>query len=273
MKKSLFRTTKRIYFYSFFLCLIISLEFVKAQGVLFPNDFSPAEGLITSQEQPFREEICLNGYWDLQLVDVPSNWVSGTGVAPELPNPAQNKWETVKIKIPSPINVNNWGAGQNVGEGTDSPYAPSSIYYPSYPRNWGNARMAWLKKEIAIPSNWKNKNIILHFEAVAGECVVLVNGKEAARNFDAWLPFDANITDYVKKDAQNEILIGLRHTRLFDKKHPDYRYFGATYPSGSNTDDLIGVWQDVFLYAVPEIHVTDVFIKPWLNKNELEIEA
>jgi len=134
-------------------------------------------------------------------------------------------------------------------------------------------RMAWLKKEVIIPSGWNEKNIILHFEAVAGECVVLVNGTEVAKNFDAWLPFDANITGYVKKDAPNEILIGLRHTRLFDKKHPDYRYFGATYPSGSNTDDLLGIWQDVFLYAVPEIRVTDVFLKPWLNKDELEIEA
>ena len=256
------------------LCLIMgSLEFMKAQGVIFSNDLSPAEGLIITQEQPFREEICLNGYWDVQLVSVPSDWKAGTGIAPELPNPLPNQWENVKIKIPSPINVNNWGAGQNVGEGTNFPYAPSSVYYPSYPKNWGDARMAWLKKTITIPSGWKNKNIILHFEAVAGECVVFVNGIEAARNFDAWLPFDANITDYVKKDAPNEILIGLRHTRLFDKKHPDYRYFGATYPSGSNTDDLIGIWQDVFLYAVPEIHVTDVFVKPSLKKDELEIEA
>jgi beta-galactosidase len=133
--------------------------------------------------------------------------------------------------------------------------------------------MAWLKKTIVIPPGWKDKIITLHFEAVAGECVVLVNGAEVARNFDAWLPFDADITGYVKKDAPNEILIGLRHTRLFDKKHPDYRYFGATYPSGSNTDDLIGIWQDVFLHAVPEINISGVFVKPWLNRDELEIEA
>ena len=264
---------KQLVFFTSLFLLISNLELVNAQGVVFQKDFSPAEGLITIQEQPFRNEICLNGYWDLQLVSVPSNWQSGTGNAPELTNPLPDKWETVKIKIPSPINVNNWGAGQNVGEGTNLPYAPSSVYYPSYPKEWGSARMAWLKKTVTIPSGWKNKNIILHFEAIAGECVVLVNGIEVAKNFDAWLPFDANITGYLKNDAPNEILVGLRHTRLFDKRHPDYRYFGATYPSGSNTDDLIGIWQDVFLYAVPDIYLTDVFIKPWLNKDELEIEA
>ena len=262
------------------LCIVLAIAFslfcfqnINAQGVEFSKDFSPAEGLIISHEQPYREEICLNGYWDLQIVAVPSDWKPGTGIAPELPKPQSDKWENVKIKIPSPVNVNNWGAGQNVGEGAEFPYAPSSVYYPSYPKNWGDARMVWMKRQITIPANWKSKNIILHFEAVAGECVVLVNGKEVAGNFDAWLPFDANITNHIKNDAPNEILIGIRHTRLFDKKHPDYRYFGATYPSGSNTDDLIGIWQDVFLYAVPEIHITDVFVKPWLNKNELEIEA
>ena len=259
-----------------FLATTFSLFFfqnISAQGVVFPKDFSPAEGLIITQEQPYRNEICLNGYWDLQIVDLPPDWQPGKGIAPELPEPKPDQWESVKIKIPSPVNVNNWGAGQNVGEGTKSPYAPSSVYYPSYPKNWGDARMVWLKRMVTIPADWNNKNVILQFEAVAGECVVLVNGTEVARNFDAWLPFDANITNHIRKNAPNEILIGLRHTRLFDKKHPDYRYFGATYPSGSNTDDLIGIWQDVFLYTVPEIHITDVFVKPHLDRDELEIEA
>ena len=255
-----------------FFCAFIPLHLF-SQGVIFPDDFSPAQGLVIPQESPFRQEICLNGFWEVQIVDVPKSWEAGTGIAPELPNPAPDQWESVKIKIPSPINVNNWGAGQTVGEGTNRPYAPSSVYYPSYPRNWGDARMAWLKKTIVIPPGWKDKNIILHFEAVAGECVVLVNGTEVATNFDAWLPFDVNITNHVKNNAPNEIRVGLRHTRLFDKKHPDYRYFGATYPSGSNTDDLIGIWQDVFLQALPNIHVTSVFVKPWLDKDELEIEA
>ena len=92
MKKSFYQTTKRITFLGFFLCLLFSLESVTAQGVVFPKDFSPAEGLIISQEKPFRDEICLNGYWDVQLVEVPSDWKSGTGIAPELPNPLRDKW-------------------------------------------------------------------------------------------------------------------------------------------------------------------------------------
>ena len=254
----------------YFLCISMALsEHTSAQSVMFGKDFSPAEGLIIQQEQPYREEICLNGYWELQPVDVPSDWKEGTGIAPELPAPLPDKWEPIRMKIPSPINVNNWGADENVR----FPYAPSSVYYPSYPRSWGSVRMAWLKRMVTIPSNWRDKTIVLHFEAVAGECVLVVNGAEVARHFDAWLPLTADITGYLKKDAPNEILIGLRHTRLFDVRHPEYRRFGATYPSGSNTDNLIGIWQDVFIHAIPAVSVADVFVKPWLNKNELEIET
>ncbi|GHT46594.1 beta-galactosidase [Bacteroidia bacterium] len=254
------------------ICFILSISSGFAQGIRFNGDFSPAAGLTIPQEAPYREEICLNGYWDLQIMPVPSSWENGKGIAPELPSPLPEKWETTRIKIPSPINVNNWGSGNNVGEGTNFPYAPSSVYYPGYPKYWDDTRMAWLKKELTLPEGWKNKRLILHFEAVAGECVVLLNGKEVARNFDSHLPFEADITDAIQANGTNEIQVGLRHTRLFEKKHPDYKYFGATFPTGSNTDDLIGIWQDVFLFAVPDIRITNVFVQPWLDKNELEIE-
>ena len=43
---------------------------IQAQKVVFSRDFSPAEGLVIPQEKPYRDEICLNGLWDLQCVTV-----------------------------------------------------------------------------------------------------------------------------------------------------------------------------------------------------------
>ena len=210
--------------------LFFGIAITKAQKVIFPRDFSPTEGLITPQEKPYRDEVCLNGYWELQCVPVPSSWKGGTGIAPELPAPQADKWETVKIKIPSAINVNDWGRGSNVGEGTRNPYTPSSVYYPSYPDNWKHTRMGWLRKNFRVPAGWNGKRLLLHFEAVAGDCVVLVNGKEVCHNFDSHLPFNADISDYVNRDADNELLVGVRHTKLFDKSHPVYTKMGAIYP-------------------------------------------
>ncbi len=258
------------------LCVGIAFAIVQAtdaQGVKFNRDFSPSEGLTIPQEKPYREEICLNGCWEVQALPAPAGWKQGVSPTPELPPAANGKWDAVKIKIPSAINVNDWGRGLNVGEGTDMPYAPSTVYYPSYPKEWANARMAWLRKNIDIPASFEGKRLIVHFEAVAGECTVYLNGKEVTRNFDSHLPFEADITDFVKMSGSNELLLGIRHSKMFDIAHAEYTKFGATYPHGSNTDDLIGIWQDVFLFAIPEIRVADVFVKSWLDRDELELEV
>lgn len=40
-------------------------------GEPFHHVFAPQEGLVTSVEQPWRKEICLNGYWEFQPVAGP----------------------------------------------------------------------------------------------------------------------------------------------------------------------------------------------------------
>jgi beta-galactosidase len=257
--------------HTIFVFLLFFSVVVCAQSVMFNGDFSPSEGLITPQEKPFRDELCLNGYWDIQAIPAPQGWKQGETPTPELPPYTAGKWDEVSIKIPSSVNVNDWGRGAKTGKGTAQPYAPSSVYFPSYPEKWIHARMAWLRKHFTLPEAWNGKRIFLHFEAVAGENTVYINGKEAGKNFDSHLPFELDITDDVLSDRQNEIIVGLRHSKLFDKSHPHYPKFGATYPTGSNTDDLLGIWQDVFLFAIPEIHISDVFVKPLVDKNRLEI--
>ncbi len=238
---------------------------------LFERDFSPAEGLVRPQQSKFRKEICLNGLWDFQPVNIPAGYKWNQGVAPELAPADDAKWESAKIKIPSPWNVNDWGGGQDTGEGTNRPYAPSSVYYPSYPKNWIHARMGWLKRDFDLPQSWAGDRVLLHFDAIAGFAQIYVNGKLAGEHFDQHMGATFDISDFVKP-GKNELRLGIRHSKLFDKNHPKYK-MNATYPAGSNTDDLIGIWQDVFLLAVPQVYVSDVFAKPLVSKGTLEFDV
>ena len=241
---------------------------------VFNGDFSPQEGLLTPVERAHRSEMCLNGRWELQIMPMPKGWKEGTGTAPELLPPDPDRWESVKIKIPSPINVNDWGRGLVTGAGTDRPYVPSSVYYPSYPKHWAGARMAWLRREFPTPTNIDGNRAILHFEAVAGDARVLVNGKEATTHFGLHLPLEADVTNLLNRDGRpNELLVGVRDTKLFDRRHPDYPKMAATYPTGSNTDYLVGIWQDVYLHTVPEISVADLYVKPLVDRDSLVIIA
>ena len=205
--------------------------------VEFTRDFAPEEGWVKPPEQPYREDLCLNGRWQFQPVPLPKDWKRGIGIAPELRLPAADQWETTPIKIPSPWNVNTWGAGRHVGEGTAHPYWPSSVYYPSYPPRWDGVEMGWLRRTFRIPETWGDHRIGLHFEAVGGQTQVLVNGRKAGEHFGRYLPFEFDITDLVKREGDNELLVGVCSLRLFDQRSTKYKHMRTPYPPGSNTDN------------------------------------
>lgn len=246
------------------LCFILfSLPLMADGKTTYPFRFAPSQGIINDVEKPFRQEICLNGYWDFQPVKTPKDYKQGKGIAPELPAPTETGWSKTPIKIPSPWNINSY-AFRNL-EG------PDHRNYPSYPKEWDNILMGWMKKSVTIPADWTGEDIKLYFEAVAGEAVVYVNGKEVGRNFDLFLPFTCDITDVVTPGATAEVLVGVRSQKLFEDNSTVGR---RIVPAGSMWGYTInGIWQDVYLLAVPKVSIADVYVKPLVSKNKLEVEV
>ncbi len=241
-------------------------------SVEFTRDFAALPGYVQPIERPQRQELCLNGMWQFQPVAVPPGYVRDRGNPPEL-SPPTNRWEKIPIRIPSPWNVNTYGAGRDVGAGTRHPFWPDSVCFPSYPVSWDRAEMGWLRRTFRVPRDWEEKRLILRFEAVAGGCDVLVNGRPAGTHFENFLPFELDITDLVRRQDDNELLVGVRHPRLYDKTDARYPHERATYADGSNLDSIVGIWQDVYLLAVPVVRVGDVFVQPWVDRDELRVET
>lgn len=241
-------------------------------GTPFDGAFAPAGGWLKPEETAHRAEICLNGKWEFQPVAVPKDFKRGCGEPPALPAPVPDGWDSMAIKIPSPWNVNTWGGGRDVGEGTSRPYWPDSIYFPSYPANWDKVEMGWLRRSFRVPPEWVGRRIILHFEAVAGDCQVIVNGRPAGAHFDKYLPFELDVTRHIRWDSDNELLVGVRAHGLFNRQSERYPKMRLPYPCGSATERLAGIWQDVFLLGLPGVRVEDAFVKPWVDRDLLEIE-
>ena len=231
--------------------------------LLYSHVFAPQEGFISKIEHPVRQEICLNGRWEFQAIELPQSYQHGKSIAPELPQPKEENWDKVKIKIPSPWNINAF-ANQDLA-------GPDHRNFPSYPKEWENVKMAWMRKNVTVPEDWNNNKIFLHFEAVAGYTEVYVNGRKVAENFDLFIPFDADITSFVKPGEKTEILVGVRSQYLFEDTSTKGR---RIVPAGSMFGyDMNGIWQDVFLVAVPKINISNVFIKPLVSKNSLELDV
>ncbi|MDR0865495.1 MAG: glycoside hydrolase family 2 [Candidatus Symbiothrix sp.] len=237
--------------------------FSQNEKLVYQHPFAPQEGFVNKIEKEFREEVCLNGFWEFQGMPLPESYRFGQGIAPELTLPNDQAWDKVKIKIPSPWNIN---AFANYGlEG------PDHRNFPSYPKEWETIRMAWMKKTVQIPSGWSDKKIQLHFEAVSGYSEVYIKGQKVVENFDIFLPFDADITNLVQPGESIEILVGVRSQALFEDKST---IGGRIIPGGSMWGGMIaGIWQDVYLLALPKINIQNVFLKPSVSKNVLEVEV
>ena len=232
-----------------------------AAGTVFPYPFAPSEGFTNVLERPYRDEICLNGYWEFQAVPVPEGWERGRGQAPELSRPTGD-WDAVRIKVPSPWNANDFVSYRLDG--------PDHRAYPSYPEAWNGVKMAWMRKTVLIPSEWAGDRMILHFEAVAGYAEVYAGGEKVAENFDLFLPFEADVTDVAVPGQELEILVGVRSQQLFE----DHSGVGRrVIPAGSMWGSHInGIWQDVYLLRRPAVRVEDVQVLPEVSKGTLSLK-
>jgi beta-galactosidase len=247
--------------YFFFIALSLPLVHY-GQRTEYSAVFAPADRLVQSAGKPYRDDLCLNGLWQFQPMALPAGFKEGIDPTPALADLNDNAWEKTPIRIPSPWNVNSFA--NKDGQGGDF------RCYPSYPLAWENCKMGWLKKKFTVPAGWKGRRIQLHFEAVAGDAVIMVNGKKAGTHFGIFLPFDLDITDAIMFGKENELCVGVRKASLFDHRS---EYGRRTYQAGSFWGQHIaGIWQDVYAVALPMLHISNVFIQPRVNADTLQAE-
>jgi beta-galactosidase len=241
-----------------FIGLLLTAFLSSAQPVRFNAGFAPAGDFVKPPEQPFRDAVCLNGYWQFMPAENAGELDEAKLKNPALPeNPT---WEKIPVKVPSPWNVNSFARG-NGGD---------FVTYPGYPAKWDSVRTGWLMRKVTYNPRWKNKRLVLRFEAIAGYAKVFVNGQEAGENFDLFLPVEWDVTDKIKP-GENEILVWVADAGLFDEPG---KYGTRTHVAGSFWGQhAIGIWQDVWLLARPEVIIQNLFIKPRLDQDELEVEV
>lgn len=243
-------------------CVLVSSMFLAsavtmpAAPIRFQREFAPQEGLVSRYENPWRQELCLNGSWRFQGDTNTS--IPDSHFAPP------TSWDATMIKIPSPWNINAFCMNLNeIGGDFRS--------YPSYPKDREKLRAAWMEKDVMVPKNWNGKRLILRFSAVAGKMAVFVNGRRAGEGFDIFFPQEFDVTDLIQPGATNHVLVKVVASKEFDK--PGH-YGRREYLSGSFWGTFIsGIWQDVFLLAEPDVAFSDIFVQPCVNRDELRIQA
>ena len=204
-----------------FLFILLSASFVQAQN------WKAVEGKIMSQwakkvnpenvwqeyPRPQFERAQwknLNGLWDYAILKT---------------NQIQPKRFQGKILVPFSFESSLSGVGKNI-----------------HPED-----KMWYKRNFTLSENWKEKDVILHFEAVDYKCAVWVNDILVGTHKGGFDRFSFNITPYLKSKGQQKIVLAVEDATNFSSQPRGKQQINS---SGIYYTPVSGIWQTVWLEAV-----------------------
>ena len=133
----------------------------------------------------------------------------------------------------------------------------------------GTEDRVWYKRNFEVPSDWKNKSVILNFDAVDYSSSVWVNGAWVGSHKGGFDRFSFDITPYLKKKGKQELVVGVDDPSSF-----------GTQPRGKQQipqqriwyTPVSGIWQSVWLEAVSSVaFLKEVKIETDIDKKEVTL--
>jgi beta-galactosidase len=126
---------------------------------------------------------------------------------------------------------------------------------PAIPHDWNP--VGSYKRNFTVPSDWKNKEIFIHFGAVSSAFYIWVNEKLVGYSQDSKMPAEFNITKYLKS-GKNSLSVEV------------YRWCDGSYLEDQDFWRLSGIQRAVYLHARPKTYINDFFAIGDLDKNYTE---
>ena len=233
MTKNIFSILSCIFI--FFICGSVAF----AQKAILPTQWTKAA---MDLSVPFPEYprpqlqrndwMCLNGNW---------NYRGGKDAAPALEplSPVSFDSRTEKIRVP---------------------FCPESVLSGIQRKQEINM---WYQRSVEIPAKWVNKQVLIHFDAVAHNTTLFINGHKAGAHAGSYDAFSFNITPWLQK-GNNSIIVAVQD--LNDGRVPS----GKSGPRGDYTF-CSGIWQTVWLEPVNKIYINNIRLLPDLDNSRLKV--
>ena len=111
--------------------------------------------------------------------------------------------------------------------------------------------------------------ILLHFGAVDQICEVFLNRVRLGVHEGGYLPFSFDISDVVNIGSENELIV-----KVTDELCTDYAYGKQCKKRGGMWyTPISGIWQSVWLEAVPEQYIKKLYVKTTMNAAVISVET
>jgi beta-galactosidase len=183
----------------------------------------------------------LNGPWKF-------HWAENPELAPaDFYERAYDRDSWEEISVPSNWQMEGFGYPLFRNIGLPHPHDP-----PEVPGEFNPVGSYF--RTFQVPRDWKDKQVMLHFEGVHSASYVWINGKEVGYNQGGMEPAEYNITRYLKR-GKNSIAVKV------------IRYSDGSYLEDQDTWRLSGIYRDVYLVATPDLHIRDFYLTTDLDES------
>lgn len=137
-------------------------------------------------------------------------------------------------------------------------------------RTVGKDSLLWYERSFNLPSGFKKNNVLLHFGAVDWDCTVFVNGQEIGNHKGGYTSFSFDITAALKKSGAQTVAV-----RVWDPSDegPQPRGKQVVKPHSIWYTPVTGIWQTVWLEAVPATYISATKQTPDPDNKKLDISA
>ena len=188
-------------------------------------------------ESPFYRS--LNGDWKFHWAPTPGERPVGF----QAPDFDASAWD----EIPVPSNWQMHGYGFPHYSNIRYPFEKN----PPFVRHDHNPVGSY-RRIFQIPEGWNGRRVLLHFAGVESAMYVWVNGREVGYSEGSRTPAEFDLTEYLQA-GENLLAVEV------------YRFSDGSYLEDQDFWRLSGIFRDVFLYSVPQLHVRDFWARPGLD--------
>ena len=188
---------------------------------------------------------------------------------PEYPRPQMVRGNWLSLNGPWEYAISAGGSFPAEYDGTITvPFSPETEL-SGVGRTLHKGEFLWYRREISLPECFSERHVLLHFGAVDQTADVWVNGLKVMEHVGGYLPFEGDVTRAVR-DGRMEIVV-----RVTDESDRGYHTRGKQKSArgGIWYTPQSGIWQSVWIEAVPENYVKNLHISPDFDSGCVDISA
>ena len=196
---------------------------------------------LAEKNESFRQN--LNGLWKFRyarnLAEAPAGF--------EAEDFDCKGWED--IRVPAHIQMEGYDKPQYVN--VQYPWDGHEAIEPGEIPTQFNPVASYVKY-FTVPENMQGKRLFVSFQGVESGFALWCNGSYAGYSEDTFTPSEFELTSYLK-EGENKLAVQV------------FKWTSGSWCEDQDFFRFSGIFRDVYLYSIPDTHVSDIRIKTILN--------